>query len=334
MPSQNKPLRRLRFIQSAGVDPYRNLALEEWLLTHCGAEECILYLWQNQKTVVLGRNQNAWKECRVERLEADGGHLVRRLSGGGAVYHDLGNLNFTFLVQKPHYSVERQLSVILQAVQSLGIRAEKSGRNDLHIEGRKFSGNAFYRQGQRCYHHGTLMVDVNEGALAAYLSVDPEKLQARGVDSVRSRVTNLRTHCPMLTISALKQALVQSFSEVYQMPIEPIPSEEVDEVELTTIESRLRSEDWCYGKSLPFDYALRHRFPWGDMQLQLAIAGGSIQEAAAYSDALATDPVAEIPQRLRGIPFRTGAMAAALRQDTAEELLLDLAQWVEEVDLT
>ncbi len=179
-------------ILGSGVDPYANLALEEYLLTHIPDETVIPYLWQNQNTVVIGKNQNAWKECRFTDLEADQGHLARRLSGGGAVFHDLGNLNFTFLAHKEDYSVPKQLDVILEAVRSLGISAEKTGRNDVTADGRKFSGNAFYSNGVTEYHHGTLMVDVDKEKLSRYLNVSPKKLQSKGVDSVRSRVVNLR----------------------------------------------------------------------------------------------------------------------------------------------
>ena len=183
--AQLKPVKKpvsythLTYIESGQFHPYKNLAVEEYLLLHCEPQECILYLWQNQNTVVIGRNQNAWKECKVDSLEENGGHLARRLSGGGAVYHDLGNLNFTFLVSKENYSIDRQLEVIVKAVQKLGAKAEKSGRNDILIDGKKFSGNAFYEQEQHCYHHGTLMMNVNKEMLSKYLTVSKEKLQSK-----------------------------------------------------------------------------------------------------------------------------------------------------------
>ena len=217
-------LRRLYAIAAEGTDPYENLALEAYLLERVPPGECILYLWQNQRTVVIGRNQHASNECRIQALEADGGHLVRRLSGGGAVYHDLGNLNFTFLTVRRDYDVARQTETILQAVRALGIPAEKNGRNDLTAAGGKFSGHAYYQTGEQCYHHGTLMVSVDLSPLAAYLQVSPLKLEAKGVKSVRARVVNLTQFRPELTIAQLRQALVEAFGSMVcrSIPFGPI----------------------------------------------------------------------------------------------------------------
>ena len=200
---------------SNGTDPYENLALEQTLLERAGEGELILYLWQNARTVVIGRNQNPWKECRTTLLAEEGGHLARRLSGGGAVFHDLGNLNFTFLMREEDYDLSRQLSVIELACSRLGVPVERSGRNDLLAGGRKFSGNAFYKHNGRAYHHGTLMVDVDLDMVQRYLSPSRAKLQAKGVDSVRSRVVNLRELVPTLTVAQLSDALIDALAEVY-----------------------------------------------------------------------------------------------------------------------
>ena len=208
-------IERLLVCRSGGYSPYENLALEEALLNRVGKGELILYLWQNERTVVIGKNQNPWKECRTALLREEGGHLARRLSGGGAVFHDLGNLNFTFLMSTEDYDLSRQLTVLEKACQSLGIPAQRSGRNDLLADGRKFSGNAFYKHNGKAYHHGTLMVDVDMEKVQRYLSPSKAKLAAKGVDSVRSRVVNLREFVPDLTIARLSDALIAALAEVY-----------------------------------------------------------------------------------------------------------------------
>ena len=195
---------RLGIYETTSVNPHRNLAMEKYLMDNTEPGMCILYLWQNQNTVVIGRNQNAWLECRTSLLEEEGGKLARRLSGGGAVFHDLGNLNFTFLMCKEDYDLDKQLSVIQKACSYAGIAVEKSGRNDLLAEGRKFSGNAFYQNRTHAYHHGTLMVNVDRDKLGRYLSPPKAKLEAKGIASVRSRVVNLTELAPSLTIATMK----------------------------------------------------------------------------------------------------------------------------------
>ena len=277
---------KITYIESGQFHPYKNLAVEEYLLLHCEPQECILYLWQNQNTVVIGRNQNAWKECKVESLEGNGGHLARRLSGGGAVYHDLGNLNFTFLVSKENYSIDRQLEVIVKAVQKLGAKAEKSGRNDILIDGKKFSGNAFYEQEQHCYHHGTLMMNVNKEMLSKYLTVSKEKLQSKGVDSVKSRVTNLVDYIPDLTLEALKKALREAFEEVYGLTSNECKMEDLDQKEIEMRTKHFSSWDWRFGRKIDFQYEISKRFSWGQMNIQFQVDKGKISDVNVYSDSL------------------------------------------------
>lgn len=301
-----------QYILADGFNPYENLALEAYLLESVEPGTCILYLWQNQNTVVIGRNQNAWKECKLQELEVDGGHLARRLSGGGAVFHDLGNLNFTFLINKKDYDVERQLQVILKAVESLGILAEKSGRNDITVEGKKFSGNAFYNQGENAYHHGTLLIDVDMGKMSKYLNVSVDKLTSKGVDSVKSRVTNLKTYYPSLTIEMMKGRLIEALGEVYGCEPKPLIHHNIDQVRISKFKDLYTTWDWKYGKKLEFEVDFNQRFAWGDIELQFHMDEGKVFEVVAYSDAIDGDLIAQIPACFKDCIFSSKSLADAL----------------------
>lgn len=311
---------KLYFYQEPEVSgtPYRRLALEKYLTFHVQEGECILYLWQNIRTVVIGKNQNAWKECRVNELTADGGFLVRRLSGGGAVYHDRGNLNFTFCVRKKDFDIARQTGVILRAVQALGIPAELTGRNDLTAGGRKFSGNAYYESGDFCYHHGTLMLDVDREALTAYLNVSPEKLQSKGVDSVRSRVVNLKELCPELTQERLAQALKEAFSQEYGLEVAEYATDRLDAGEIRKEEAFFASEEWLYGRKLPFTHRMEARFAWGGLELLLDINAGKIRDCICHSDAMDQEAVARIPELLKGHRYEKRELISVFSGDFAE----------------
>jgi lipoate-protein ligase A len=304
--------------EGVGNDPYYNLAVEQHLLETVKEGQCILYLWQNQNTVVIGRNQNPWKECRTTLLAEEGGHLARRLSGGGAVFHDLGNLNFTFLVPQEDYDLERQLTVIQEAVRSMGIPAEKSGRNDILSEGRKFSGNAFFKHNGKAYHHGTLLVDVDMGKLSRYLNPSKAKLQSKGVDSVRSRVVNLKELNPDLTIESLKAALLRSFGAVYGCEPRVLGETDLNMAEIQRIAERNRSWEWNFGAKMPFTCEFEDRFPWGGIQIQLNVENGMISQAKIYSDSMDWSFVAVLEKKLAGCRFQKEAVAETLQSTGME----------------
>ncbi len=308
----------IKTIRTDGTVPYDNLALEEFLTLHAREGECILFLWQNRNTVVIGRNQNAWEECRVRTFRESGGYLARRLSGGGAVYHDLGNLNFSFAVRKADYDTVRQSEVILRAVRMLGIPAERTGRNDFEAEGRKFSGNAFYEQKGCCCHHGTLMMQVNLDRLEQVLTVPSAKLRSRGVSSVRARVVNLTEYVPGLTREALETALVRAFEDVYGMPSEALEPERLDAEEIRRETERLSSDAWILGRRIPFTAALEERFSWGGIRMELSVQGGNVEEAVCWSDAMDETFIAGIGRRLAGCPYDGDVLAARLVQDAAD----------------
>ena len=310
---------KLWIYEGQSYDPHYNLAVEEYLLESVEPGQCVLYLWQNRNTVVIGRNQNPWKECRTTLLEQEGGHLTRRLSGGGAVFHDFGNLNFTFLMCLEDYSVPRQMEVIRSAVASLGLPAEVSGRNDILAQGRKFSGNAFYKNGRQAYHHGTLLVAADMEKLGRYLHPSRAKLKAKGVESVRSRVVNLQELNPAVTVDSLKKALQEAFSNVYGLPVEALPSAWLDEAAIGQLTQRNRSWQWNYGQKLPFTFECEDRFSWGEVQAQLQIEHGIIQNAKLYSDCLEEDMIPQWEKRLTGCRFEWQSLGAALSREIRQE---------------
>lgn len=310
---------KLWIYEGQSYDPHYNLAVEEYLLESVEPGQCVLYLWQNRNTVVIGRNQNPWKECRTTLLEQEGGHLARRLSGGGAVFHDLGNLNFTFLVCLEDYSVPRQMEVIRSAVASMGIPAEVSGRNDILAQGRKFSGNAFYKNGRQAYHHGTLLVAADMEKLGRYLNPSKAKLKAKGVDSVRSRVVNLQELNPAVTVDSLKKALKEAFSNVYGLPVEELPAIRLDEIAIGQLTQRNRSWQWNYGQKLPFTFECEDRFSWGEVQVQLQIEHGIIQNAKLYSDCLEENMIPQWEMRLSGCRLERQSLGVALSREIRQE---------------
>lgn len=303
----------LSFHRATGTDPYANLATEEALGEEVEDNEVILYLWQNKNTIVIGHNQNPWKECRVETFEAQGGRIARRLSGGGAVFHDLGNLNFTFVARDPHYDIERNCSVVCEAVRSFGLDARMTGRNDITIGGAKFSGNAFLNRGAMHCHHGTLMVNVDFSHLSDYLNPDPRKLAAKGVDSVKSRVVNLADLEPRITTETLATAMVAAAEQVFDAQALTFDAARLDEAAKEERTRFFGSRDWRFGTTLPFTHRFDERFPWGDFDLNLVVNGGEISEVQLFSDALDTDFIDRIARILPSCPYDSGALGARLQ---------------------
>lgn len=305
-------IEKIALYESSVFDPHHNLAVEQHLLEQVKPGCCILYLWQNQNTVVIGRNQNAWKECRTSLLEEEGGHLARRLSGGGAVFHDLGNLNFTFLMHQEDYDLDKQFSVIQEAVRSFGIPAEKSGRNDVLSDGRKFSGNAFYRNGTQAYHHGTLLVDVDMQKMGRYLNPSKAKLQSKGVASVRSRVVNLRELNPEVTIEGMKTAMAEAFSKVYGLPVVRLYPSMLDKPYVDSLCRKNGSWEWLYGQKTPFTFQWEERFSWGEIQINLQVQDGRIARAKVYSDAMDWSIAPKLEKALTGCLFSRDALRESI----------------------
>lgn len=308
-------INNLRTISSNTFYPYFNLALEKYLFDIVDDETVILYLWQNEKTVVYGHNQNVWKELYVSKLIDDGGYPVRRLSGGGAVFHDKGNLNFTFLAKAVNYDVDKQLQVIIEACRLLGMNAEKTGRNDLTIDGCKFSGNAFYKSGDRRYHHGTLLVNVDMEAMSLYLNADRSKLESKGVSTVnvKSRVANLVDFCPLLDIETMRSKMFEAFQNIYGLTAAAMTADDLDPGIIRSYEKNFRDDTWLYGRRIKFTNHINNRFAWGDFDLNLNVDKGIITTAELYSDANDESYIASIGKKLEGTAYSYEALSALVK---------------------
>lgn len=263
---------QLRVVVSNLTNPYYNVAVENWLVAQPNDDSVTLYLWKNHRTVVIGQNQNPYSECDVERLIADGGYVMRRTTGGGAVYHDDGNLNFSFVASPELYDQAKHFEVICLALKHFGIEAELSGRNDLTTGGRKFSGNAFSKGRNNWLHHGTLLIRGNVDDLSRYLRVKPSKLHKHGVASVQSRVVNLAELEPSLTSDNIVPHLFSAFQTVYGDTCERIDFEQiVKHPETEELINKYSSEEWLYGRWRNFTAQKSHHFDWGEVELSIKV---------------------------------------------------------------
>lgn len=314
------------YIYSAPTgDGWLNLARDGYFLENNKKGDVILYFYVNKNAVIIGRNQNAWKECNIANMDADGVQLVRRHSGGGAVFHDNGNLNFSFITDEKHYDLNRQMRVILNAVSKLGLKAELSGRNDITVDGKKFSGNAFSLAKGNRSHHGTILVNADLTKLSNYLCVSKEKMRSKGIDSVRARVCNICELSSGLTVEAMRRLVIESFIEEYGAASEYV----FDGTALAEVEERrerLASWEWRFGKTPQFDFETDKRFSFGDTQIYFNLRDGVIRETKVYSDCLDTELTTEIENALTGVHFRREEIKAALSKMKDQNIAAELAE--------
>lgn len=314
------------YIYSAPTgDGWLNLARDGYFLENNKKGDVILYFYVNKNAVIIGRNQNAWKECSIANMDADGVQLVRRHSGGGAVFHDNGNLNFSFITDEKHYDLNRQMRVILNAVSKLGLKAELSGRNDITVDGKKFSGNAFSLAKGNRSHHGTILVNADLTKLSNCLCVSKEKMRSKGIDSVRARVCNICELSSGLTVEAMRRLVIESFIEEYGAASEYV----FDGMALAEVEERrerLASWEWRFGKTPQFDFETDKRFSFGDTQIYFNLRDGVIRETKVYSDCLDTELTTEIENALTGVHFRKEEIKAALSKMKDQSIAAELAE--------
>lgn len=319
---------RLEVYKTGCLDPYENLATEKYLLDTVPHDTLRLYLWQNDNTVVIGRNQNPWAECNCALLEAEGGFVARRLSGGGAVFHDIGNLNFTFLCSEENYNLSSNLEVIQKACEYAHITAEISGRNDILTQGKKFSGNAFYHARGKAYHHGTLLIASNAEKLKRYLTPKQQKLNAKGIKSVESRVINLSELSPDLTPETMAEYMINALESVYSLPVHPLGGIEKQATEKDTL--LFASWEYIYGKTPPFSVSLGNRFEWGDLEINLDFSGGKITAVKVFTDSLDFSLAETLEAALLGAAFDLETIKARLTNSLNRNIRDDVLGVIQE----
>ncbi|MGC6386735.1 lipoate--protein ligase A [Ewingella sp. S1.OA.A_B6] len=313
-------MKPLRLLLSDSYDPWFNLAVEDCIFRQMTTQR-VLFLWRNANTVVIGQAQNPWKECNTRRMEQDGIRLARRSSGGGAVFHDLGNSCFTFMAGKPEYDKSVSTAIILNALKSLGVSASASGRNDLvanTADGeRKISGSAYKETQDRGFHHGTLLLNADLSRLANYLNPDPKKLQAKGITSVRSRVANLNELIPDIGHPQICEAIIKSFFEWYGLQVEPeIISPDVfpDLPGFAEQFAKQSSWEWNFGKAPAFTHLLNERFVWGGVDIHFDVLNGKISRAQIFTDSLNPAPLNALALQLVDTLYRPEEIAKQCRK--------------------
>ncbi len=319
-------------VRAKGTDPRENLALEEYIINNCRQDEVWLYLWRNENTVVIGRNQNPWRECNMEAIKQDGVVLVRRQSGGGAVFHDGGNLNFTFIADKNLYDLEKQLKVVKSALKGFGLLVEFSGRNDILLDGKKFSGNAFSYKADVSMHHGTLLVSSDMTKLSHYLSPSKAKLQAKGVQSVRSRVCNLSDHADIDT-ETLMDALSRAFEAEYCKLSAEITSDDIDKSDYKELIEKYSSWEWTVGETPQYQMTFENRFDFGEVQLCLDVKNGLIQKAALFSDAMDAELILQAQTAIQDVSAKGEDIASAIEGSikNKKDITDKLCSWVRQL---
>jgi len=347
--AKNEPERRkLTIYRSKSNDPIFNLAAEEYLFSDAldvsnpKLSHQILYLWQNGPCVIIGRHQNPWNEARVTKMEKDKLTLARRFSGGGAVYQDLGNGLFSFIGPKNDFDIARNMEIVVRALKRFGLTAEYGGRNDITIASRKVSGSAFKHTKDRSIQHGTLLFDVNMEHMQKYLTPSKLKLESKGIESVVSRVANLKELAPEMTFEQLNKALEEEFQRTYTSADAP----EIKEITPDVLKSsatfhrnfkQLQDWEFRFGWTPEFKIHMEKKFDWALFDVHIKADKGRINDAKLFSDALNPAVVEEIEKKLKGAgAYTKGSLDAALNQakvtfkgnDQAQRQVDEFKEWL------
>lgn len=305
------------FIDNKGItDPRINLAIEEYALKNLDINETYLLFYINEPSIIIGKNQNTIEEINTEYVDSNGIHVVRRLSGGGAVYHDLGNLNFSFITKddgNSFHNFRKFTEPVVEALQKLGVNAELSGRNDLLAEGRKISGNAQFATKGRMFSHGTLLFNSEMDHIVSALRVKKDKIESKGIKSVRSRVANISEFLTeKIEIEEFRSLLLKYIFEGKEISEYVLTEEDWEKIHQLSKE-RYQNWDWNYGRSPKFNLQHSHRFPVGQIDVRLEVNKGMIENCKIYGDFFGVGDVSEIENKIINVRYERSELEAALK---------------------
>lgn len=331
---------KVRVLIADTFDPWFNLATEDWIFRDMDPNIKVLFLWRNSDTVVIGRFQNPWTECNTAKMDEDDVKLARRQSGGGAVFHDLGNTNFTFMSGKETYDKTENHEIINRALAHFGVKSYASGRNDICVDmedgPRKISGSAFKETKDRAFHHGTLLINANLSRLANYLNPDKKKLVSKGVQSVRSRVANLTEFNSDISHDALCDQIIKQFLNFYDADceIEYLDYDYLKTVpELNEYYHKLKDWKWRFGETPKFTHKLEERFSWGGVEVHIDSHKGLIKDAKIFSDSLHPEMIETLCTQLIGKEYNSQGVAmacaaSAIELPMIEEYIREFSDWL------
>lgn len=310
----------MKYITNLSNNPHYNLAFEEYCFKNLPREEDYVILWINGPAIIVGKNQNTVGEINQRYVEKNNIQIVRRVTGGGAVYHDLGNLNFSLISnQKGDEKIDfKEINVpILKSLEKLGVKAEFTGRNDLTVDGKKMSGIAQSVHRKRILNHGTILFDTDLTVLSDALNVKADKIESKGVKSVKSRVTNIKPYLEEdADIFTFKDVLLKNIFEYHNEPMEELILSDDQKAEIDKLyEERYSKWEWNYGESPDFTYKNYKRYPFGSLEIGLKVRNGEIIESKIYGDFFGVRDVSELEEKLNGQRYERKSLEESLKNE-------------------
>lgn len=314
------------YIETNSNDPRYNTAVEFYAFNELAKIDDVFILWINEPCIVVGKNQNTTEEINQKYCDDNNIKIVRRVSGGGAVYHDLNNLNYTIISSGrsgEEFNFKSFSQPVIDALASLGVEANFTGRNDLEISGQKFCGNAQYVRSGRIMHHGCLMFDVNTSVLAEALKVSKDKIESKGIKSVRARVTNIKEHLPNkeMTVEDFKNALKTHMNEKYGMTDYTFTAEDIANIKEIQKEKN-DSWDWVYGKNPEFNIKRNRRLATGKIEANIQVDNGIITDVKFFGDFFGVMDVEDIAKKLVGTKYSRKEISDVLGKEDINSYFL------------